>query len=388
MIKEYKDSSYYNNVVELYNEEELEEDYKQLSIDTIYEWFYKKSRKNNVDIELYVNNDINLNIKNIIDLLIVLPGDKKYGLIFVYDTFTQEEYDVIVKLLEDENITPFFLIGHSIIRYTPSYHISIPQCFQNIIDNNQVPVIINPVSQTLNYCVNNNYEFLFDTTRDDNSVITVSIDDCNFNPKTGFIFDGFNDYYKTFKDNVYRLQQEKLNLVEKKNKIIEKAESEEVRKHRTYYLIDKDLKRKDYYGMKKFNNTLNKNIYNEDNTINYGVLLRDLGDFDDNNECYNILHKIKYLQEDDVKNVNFWKVYLYYRIIVGHVDDQYDFVTIFQLVKYAARELVFTVSPAACLIHEFVEELVQSHYLEKKSDLEYVVIKENDTDNILEKYLD
>ena len=36
MIKDYKNSSYYNNVIELYNEEEVEEDYKQLSIDTVY----------------------------------------------------------------------------------------------------------------------------------------------------------------------------------------------------------------------------------------------------------------------------------------------------------------------------------------------------------------
>ena len=65
MIKDYKNSSYYNNVVELYNEEEIEEDYKQLSIDTIYEWFYKKSRKTNVNIALYKNEDIDPTIKNL-----------------------------------------------------------------------------------------------------------------------------------------------------------------------------------------------------------------------------------------------------------------------------------------------------------------------------------
>lgn len=387
MIKDYKNSTCYNNVVELYNEEEIEEDYKQLSIDTIYEWFYKKSRKTNVNITLYKNDDIDSTINNSIDLMLELPNNKKYGLIFVYDVFTQEEYDDLVLSLEDNNITPVFLIGHNIIKYTPSYHIVLPECFQYMINDYHTPVIINPVSHTLHYCVNNNYDLMFDTKQEDNTIITVSIDDCNFNPKTGFVFDGFNDYYKNFKNNVDIFLEEQLELENKKKEIVDKVESEEVEKHRTYYLIDKDLKRKDYYGIEKFNNTISKNIFNDDNTINYNVLLRDLEEYDDYDNCHETINSIDNLNDSDIKNVNFWKVYLYYRIVNNNIGKNYDYVTVFQLVKYAARELVFTVSPAAYKIYDFLEELVSLHCLEKKQDLEYTVVNDDINSDILEKYL-
>lgn len=387
MIKDYKNSSYYNNVVELYNEEEIEEDYKQLSIDTIYEWFYKKSRKTNVNITLYKNDDIDSTIKNSIDLMLELPNNKKYGLIFVYDVFTQEEYDNLVLSLEDNNIIPVFLIGHNIIKYTPSYHIVLPECFQYMINDYHTPVIINPVSHTLHYCVNNNYDLMFDTKQEDNTIITVSIDDCNFNPKTGFVFDGFNDYYKNFKNNVDIFLEEQLELENKKKEIVDKVESEEVEKHRTYYLIDKDLKRKDYYGIEKFNNIISKNIFNDDNTINYNVLLRDLEEYDDYDNCHETINSIDNLNDSDIKNVNFWKVYLYYRIVNNNIGKNYDYVTVFQLVKYAARELVFTVSPAAYKIYDFLEELVSLHCLEKKQELEYTVVNDDINSDILEKYL-
>lgn len=387
MIKDYKNSSYYNNVVELYNEEEIEEDYKQLSIDTIYEWFYKKSRKTNVNIALYKNDDIDSTIKNSIDLMLELPNNKKYGLIFVYDVFTQEEYDNLILSLEDNNIIPVFLIGHNIIKYTPSYHIVLPECFQYMINDYHTPVIINPVSHTLHYCVNNNYDLMFDTKQEDNTIITVSIDDCNFNPKTGFVFDGFNDYYKNFKNNVDIFLEEQLEIKNKKKEIVDKVESEEVEKHRTYYLIDKDLKRKDYYGIEKFNNIISKNIFNDDNTINYDVLLRDLEEYDDYDNCYETINSIDNLNDSDIKNVNFWKVYLYYRIVNNNIGKNYDYVTVFQLVKYAARELVFTVSPAAYKIYDFLEELVSLHCLEKKQELEYTVVNDDINNDILEKYL-
>lgn len=387
MIKDYKNSTCYNNVVELYNEEEIEEDYKQLSIDTIYEWFYKKSRKTNVNITLYKNDDIDSTIKNSIDLMLELPNNKKYGLIFVYNIFTQEEYDNFVLSLEDNNIIPVFLIGHNIIKYTPSYHIVLPECFQYMINDYHTPVIINPVSHTLHYCVNNNYDLMFDTKQEDNTIITVSIDDCNFNPKTGFVFDGFNDYYKNFKNNVDIFLEEQLELENKKKEIVDKVESEEVEKHRTYYLIDKDLKRKAYYGIEKINNTISKNIFNDDNTINYNVLLRDLEEYDDYDNCHETINSIDNLNDSDIKNVNFWKVYLYYRIVNNNIGKNYDYVTVFQLVKYAARELVFTVSPAAYKIYDFLEELVSLHCLEKKQDLEYTVVNDDINSDILEKYL-
>lgn len=387
MIKDYKNSSYYNNAVELYNEEEIEENYKQLSIDTIYEWFYKKSRKSNVNITLYKNDDIDSTIKNSIGLMLELPNNKKYGLIFVYDVFTQEEYDNLILSLEDNNIIPVFLIGHNIIKYTPSYHIVLPECFQYMINDYHTPVIINPVSHTLHYCVNNNYDLMFDTKQEDNTIITVSIDDCNFNPKTGFVFDGFNDYYKNFKNNVDIFLEEQLEIKNKKKEIVDKVESEEVEKHRTYYLIDKDLKRKDYYGIEKFNNIISKNIFNDDNTINYDVLLRDLEEYDDYDNCYETINSIDNLNDSDIKNVNFWKVYLYYRIVNNNIGKNYDYVTVFQLVKYAARELVFTVSPAAYKIYDFLEELVSLHCLEKKQELEYTVVNDDINNDILEKYL-
>lgn len=387
MIKDYKNSSYYNNVVELYNEEEIEEDYKQLSIDTIYEWFYKKSRKTNINIALYKNDNISPTINNSIDLMLELPNNKKYGLIFVYNIFTQEEYDNLVLTLEDDNITPVFLIGHNIIKYTPNYHIVLPECFQYIINDYHTPVIINPVSHTLHYCVNNNYDLMFDTKQEDNTIITISIDDCNFNPKTGFVFDGFNDYYKNFKNNVDIFLEKQLEIENKKKEIVDKVESEEVKKHRTYYLIDKDLKRKDYYGIEKFNNTISKNIFNDDNTINYNVLLRDLEEYDDYDNCHETINNIDNINDNDIKNVNFWKVYLYYRIVNNNVGKNYDYVIIFQLVKYAARELVFTVSPAAYKIYDFLGELVSLHCLEKKQDLEYTVVNDDINNDILEKYL-
>lgn len=386
MIKDYKNSSYYNNVVELYNEEEVEEEYKQLSIDTVYEWFYKKSKKSNINISLYTGDDIDSTIKNIVDIMIVLPNKQKYGLVFVYDIFTVDEYENIKNILKNNNIIPFFIIGHCLIHYIPSYHISLPDCFQQLIDDNQVMVIINPVSQTLNYCVNNDYEFLFDVSRDDNTIITFSIDDCNFSPKTGFVFDGFNDYYKSFISNVKQLQEKKLQSEANKKKIIEKVESEEVKKHRLYYLIDQDLKRKDYYGVEKLNNH-SSNHYYSDGTVNYGVLLKDLEDIDDYDNCHDTIDSIKWLKENDIKNVNFWKVYTFYRL-VNNIGSDYNFVHIFQLVKYAARELVFTVSPAAFKIHDFLEELVDEGYLEKKKELDYSIVNNNFDDSIIKKYLD
>ena len=44
--------------------------------------------------------DSDSTIKNIVDIMIVLPNKQKYGLIFVYDVFTVDEYENIKNILK------------------------------------------------------------------------------------------------------------------------------------------------------------------------------------------------------------------------------------------------------------------------------------------------
>jgi len=376
MSEIYKNTVFYNNVEKLKNEEILDDDYTQLCKDTVSEWFYKKIRESGSDITI-CENDIDPAVGKYVDILLELP-DKKCGLIFMYDEFTCSLYDEIITTLKQYDITPFFFMGHIQLSYTHSNYVTIPNSCQRIIDNNNPLIVINPISRQLNYVVDKHYDFLSNTRGKHNSVLTIDIDDCNFNPQVGFVFNGFNTYYTQFKKNVDKLHKEEQEEKQRQDKRLQTLSSDnDFQKSKNYRLIEKDISRKDYYFQHEANKHKNTDIYHRDGSINYGVLLRDLEDINDYDMSHHCLNTMPKQYNKKYKDVNFWKIYIFYRIIKDNVGMSYSFIDIFQLVKYGARHLQFTVSPAADLIHNFTNELAHKGYITQQDELHYVIEKDD-----------